>query len=219
MNLDKIRTQIKWIMDQIQCLKRHDCECKTSFNLKTSLTDDSQGNNGAMIISENVQQISAFEEHLEFVNSPESTSGIPGHTILKLSDSLVNSFLTQNVYTETSFNYQFHNMITSKNLRIIKTGKLVTLTGSVYMPTIPGGTSDIILFVLPTNLNPESSIEVPIHITTIQPPTKIRTINIQPNGFVILSPLNNSGDSSGYHTPEELDVRGFISFSVSYYVN
>lgn len=130
MNLDKIRQQIKWIIEQIQCLKKHDCECERGFNLKTSLTDSPQGDNGAMIISENVQQISAFQEHLEFVDSPESNSGIPGHTVLKLKDEIAEQLSLQNLINSQELNLGWKN----GDRRLLKTAAMNTVgrTDNVY---------------------------------------------------------------------------------------
>lgn len=146
MNLDKIRQQIKWIIEQIQCLKKHDCECERGFNLKTSLTDSPQGDNGAMIISENVKQISAYDAHLEFVDSPESTSGIPGHTVLKLKDEIAEQLSIQSLLNAQELNLGWKN----GDIRINKNPSLMTVgvTDNVYtrngyisyaFPTVVGG--------------------------------------------------------------------------------
>ena len=76
-------------------------EFGSTFNLLTSNTDSPDGDNGAVVISQNVQQISAFNEHLEFTDSPEADSGIPGHTVLSLSQAffskLANIFRPRNI--------------------------------------------------------------------------------------------------------------------------
>lgn len=87
--LEKLQYKINWIVKQIQCLKAHDCECERSFNLKTSVTNNIQGDDNTTIVSENVKQISAYNSHLEFIDSPETTSGIQGHTVLKIKDELI----------------------------------------------------------------------------------------------------------------------------------
>ena len=64
-------------------------ECE-AFNLGTSNTLDRTGLTDVTDVTLDVKKISAFREHLEFVNSPVGLSNIVGHTVLRLS----NKFLT-----------------------------------------------------------------------------------------------------------------------------
>ena len=73
---NKLQNKINWLAKEIACLKNWDCGCSGStqeFILNTSNTTEPDGSNGASIISTGVKQISAYDEHLEFVDSPEST--------------------------------------------------------------------------------------------------------------------------------------------------
>ena len=64
-------------------------ECD-AFNLSTSNTLSNTGISDVTDITLNVKKISAYKEHLEFVNSPVGLSNIIGHTVLRFS----NKFLT-----------------------------------------------------------------------------------------------------------------------------
>lgn len=64
-----------------------------NLNLITATTDNIMGTNGAGIISENVRVISAYDGHLQFIDSPEGISGVLGHTVLSLSDEFLNTIV------------------------------------------------------------------------------------------------------------------------------
>ena len=66
-------------------------ECD-AFNLSTSNTSNNIGIANVSDITTDVKKISAFKDHLEFVNSPKSLSNIAGHTVLRLSQKFLNSF-------------------------------------------------------------------------------------------------------------------------------
>ena len=59
--------------------------------LTTSNTTHPTGYENVNIIIPDVKQISAYTEHLEFVNSPEPLSGIKGHSVLRLSNKILSS--------------------------------------------------------------------------------------------------------------------------------
>ena len=99
-NVDK---SVVYLEEQIIKLKRDleivksklDKECNPlkEFNLLTSITDNENGDDGTYIVSEHVKQISADEQYLKFVDSPESVSNIPGgHTVLTFSDNIKDIF-------------------------------------------------------------------------------------------------------------------------------
>lgn len=155
MNLDRIKQQIKWIIEQIQCLKKHDCECERSFNLKTSTTDSPQGDNGAMVVSENVKQISAYDAHLEFVDSPEINSGISGHTVLKLKDEIAEQLSLQNLLNAQELNLGWKNGDTRLNKNpesntVGRTDNVYSRNGfiSYELPSI--GTGGQLIYTTPT---------------------------------------------------------------------
>ena len=117
-NVDK---SVVYLEEQIIKLKREidilkskldkDCNPLNEFNLFTSITDDENGDNGALIISEHVKQISANEQYLKFVDSPESVSGIiGGHTVLTFSDN-IKEVLNFNTVPLVNFKWD------SKNIR------------------------------------------------------------------------------------------------------
>ena len=64
-------------------------ECE-AFNLGTSNTLDRTGLTDVTDVTLDVKKISAFREHLEFVNSPVGLSNIIGHTVIRLSTSFLN---------------------------------------------------------------------------------------------------------------------------------
>ncbi len=77
-------------------------------SLTTSNTTHPTGYEDITIITPEVNQISAYKEHLEFVNSPEPLSGIKKHTVLKIAQSFIDgitagisNFLGRNVGTGT----------------------------------------------------------------------------------------------------------------------
>ena len=61
-----------------------------AFNLSASNTLSNTGISDVTDVTLDVKKISAYKEHLEFVNSPKGLSNIVGHTVLRLS----NKFLT-----------------------------------------------------------------------------------------------------------------------------
>lgn len=72
-------------------------------SLTTSNTTDPLGYSGVTMITPEVNQISAYKEHLEFVNSPEPLSGIKKHSVIrfaqKMLDYIANIFRGRNVGT------------------------------------------------------------------------------------------------------------------------
>lgn len=110
-------------------------ECET-LTLNTSNTEHPQGLSDVTDVSLNVKQISAYKEHLEFVNSPVGLSNIVGHTVIKLSqkflDFVNNIFRPRNlgsgvkVYkdttTEEGVTYQnFRTIEDSESIKFIET--------------------------------------------------------------------------------------------------
>ena len=103
--------------------KIQNCGCNTSTNpvicmsytenpscedrsLTSSNTTDPTGYSGVTMITPEVNQISAYTEHLEFVNSPEPLSGIKKHTVLRIAQSfidgitgLISNFVGKNLGT------------------------------------------------------------------------------------------------------------------------
>ncbi len=71
--------------------------------LATSNTTHPTGYDNVTLITPEVNQISAYKEHLEFVNSPELLSNIPKHSVLRFSqkflDIISNLFKGRNVGT------------------------------------------------------------------------------------------------------------------------
>lgn len=72
--------------------------------LTTSNTEHPTGYEDVSTITPEVNQISAYKEHLEFVNSPEPLSGIKKHTVLRIAQSFIDgitagisNFLGRNV--------------------------------------------------------------------------------------------------------------------------
>lgn len=59
--------------------------------LTASNTEHSTGYSNITIITPEVNQISAYKEHLEFVNSPKPLSGIKNHVVLRLAESFINT--------------------------------------------------------------------------------------------------------------------------------
>ena len=84
------------------CVSYQEDSC-ADRKLTTSNTTHPTGYDNVSIITPEVNQISAYTEHLEFVNSPEPLSGIKGHSVLRLSSkilsSLFNVFKGRNVGT------------------------------------------------------------------------------------------------------------------------
>ena len=72
------------------CLSYQPNESCEDRSLTVSNTEDALGYSKVSMITPEVNQISAYKEHLEFVNSPEPLSGIKNHVILRLT----NKFLT-----------------------------------------------------------------------------------------------------------------------------
>ena len=75
-------------------------------SLTVSNTTDPLGYSGVTMITPEVNQISAYTEHLEFVNSPEPLSGIKKHTVLRIAQSfidgitgLISNFVGKNLGT------------------------------------------------------------------------------------------------------------------------
>lgn len=75
-------------------------------SLTVSNTSDPLGYSGVTMITPEVNQISAYKEHLEFVNSPEPLSGIKKHTVLRIAQSfidgitgLISNFVGKNLGT------------------------------------------------------------------------------------------------------------------------
>ena len=69
-------------------------------SLTVSNTSDPLGYSGVTMITPEVNQISAYKEHLEFVNSTEPLSGIKNHTVIKLSQKFFDDFATPNYIRE-----------------------------------------------------------------------------------------------------------------------
>ena len=63
-------------------------ECD-AFNLSTSNTLSNTGISDVTDVTLDVKKISAFKDHLEFVNSPKGLSNIVGHTVLRLSSKFL----------------------------------------------------------------------------------------------------------------------------------
>ena len=90
----KLQNQINYLTRKLACIESNNCGCQGNtqqFILDTSNTTEPDGSNGASIISTGVKQISAYDKHLEFIDSPMSVSNIPGHTVLKLKDEIADN--------------------------------------------------------------------------------------------------------------------------------
>lgn len=95
--INKFKSQIKWIINQLLCL-----------NLRTGNTDSINGANGSLLVTDEVKYISAYDQHLEFIDSPESISGIKGHTVIKIKDELVGVLNTNT----------FKNLLNSQEIKL-----------------------------------------------------------------------------------------------------
>ena len=62
-----------------------------NFNLTVSNTEDESGITNISDVTLDVQRISAFKDHLEFVNIPQSLGTLVGHTVLRLSSKFLNT--------------------------------------------------------------------------------------------------------------------------------
>lgn len=108
----KLQNQINWLARKISCLESNNCGCQNNgqqFILDTSNTTEPDGSNGASIISTGVKQISAYDKHLEFVDSPMSVSNIPGHTVLKLKDEIADNLGFQSMIDNLELNLSWKN--------------------------------------------------------------------------------------------------------------
>lgn len=95
--LNKIKNQIKWLLNRLQCI-----------SLTTGNTDSSNEANGSSIVTEEVNFISAFDEHLEFVDSVLNVPAGKGHTVIKIKDELL-----ERLDTNT-----FKNVVDSQEIKI-----------------------------------------------------------------------------------------------------
>lgn len=75
-------------------------------NLTVNNTRDPNGYSDVNMVLEETNQISAYKEHLEFVNSPEPLSGLKRHVVLRLADKFLkvisNIFKGRNIGVGTS---------------------------------------------------------------------------------------------------------------------
>lgn len=76
--LKNIELKFKWIINKLLCL-----------TLKTGNTNTINGANGSLLVTDEVKWISAYDQHLEFIDSPVNISGIEGHTVIKIKDELI----------------------------------------------------------------------------------------------------------------------------------
>lgn len=95
--LKKIEAKFKWILNKILCM-----------TLKTGNTDTINGVNGSLLVTDEVQYISAYDQHLEFIDSPETISGIKGHTVIKIKDELIDALSTNT----------FKNLLNSQEIKL-----------------------------------------------------------------------------------------------------
>lgn len=106
-------------------------ECD-AFNLSTSNTSNSVGISDVSDITLDVKKISAFKDHLEFVNSPKGLSNIVGHTVLRLSnkflDSITNLFNGRNIGTGVQIYKGASGLDTFQDFRTIKNSQSITFT-------------------------------------------------------------------------------------------
>ena len=72
----------------VTCTSYVEPQCD-AFNLSTSNTLSNTGISDVTDVTLDVKKISAFKDHLEFVNSPKSLSNIVGHTVLRLSSKFL----------------------------------------------------------------------------------------------------------------------------------
>ena len=86
------------------CVNNQDIPGCEDRKLIASNTTHPQGYEGVTIITPEVNQISAYKEHLEFVNSTEPLSGIKKHVVLRIAQSfidgitgLISNFLGRNL--------------------------------------------------------------------------------------------------------------------------
>lgn len=86
----------------VTCTSPTDPTCEV-FTLNSSNTESPTGVSDVSDVTLNVKRISAFKDHLEFVNSPSGLSSIVGHTVLRLStrflNGITNLFRGRNVGT------------------------------------------------------------------------------------------------------------------------
>ena len=118
-------------------------ECD-AFNLSASNTLSSTGISDVSDITVDVKKISAFKDHLEFVNSPKSLSNIVGHTVLRLSSKFLttvsNLFKGRNVGSGAQV-YKGSTTVgsnTHQDFRTLKssTSVIVAQTGDEIIPTV-----------------------------------------------------------------------------------
>lgn len=87
MNIDYIRKQIKWIIEQIQCIKKRPCNCpesSTPYNLGVALTDSTFGDNGYETITYNPEVLSFFNLQFDVLVNNENTT-------ISIKESYLNS--------------------------------------------------------------------------------------------------------------------------------
>lgn len=105
-----LQKKLDWIIQQINCIKEDNCDCK--HELKSSNVSNREGV-GPFTITDGVKRISAFQDHLLFADDPND----PGHTILFISQTFIDSIDTgggtpvnlSNYYTKTGVNSKFYN--------------------------------------------------------------------------------------------------------------
>lgn len=103
-------------------------------NLTVNNTEDPNGYSDVNMVLEETNQISAYKEHLEFVNSPEPLSGLKRHVVLRLTtkflNSIANIFRGRNVGTGAQI-YKGSTTVgvdTFQDFRTIKSSSSVDIT-------------------------------------------------------------------------------------------
>jgi len=117
----------------ITCVSYVEDSC-ADRNLIVSNTIHPTGYDNVAIITPDVNQISAYKEHLEFVNSPEPLSGIKGHSVLRLTAEFIanigNIFRGRNVGVGAKI-YKGTTTVgtdTFQDFKTIKTSESITVT-------------------------------------------------------------------------------------------
>lgn len=118
------------------CTSPTDPTCET-FTLNSSNTDSPTGVSDVTDVTLNVKRVSAFKDHLEFVNSPVGMSSIIGHTVLRLSNKFLsgvtNLFRGRNVGTGAKLykGLKVEGADTFQDFRTLKSSESITVSEGI----------------------------------------------------------------------------------------
>lgn len=92
--------------NEMICYRQSSQEPCIGVNLTVNNTEKEDGSDNTRMILDETNNISAFEDHLEFVNSPESLSGLKRNVVLRLTNKFLsvisNIFRGRNIGTGAS---------------------------------------------------------------------------------------------------------------------